>query len=135
MKRIRARYPDHGKRISAVEPKIDFDRQKPIFCLRYIDPEYCISKCDKDDKAAFADKLLQMSQMTWVEIRMAHRHGAGAEKIARDSIHRPIPESVPEDAPLLAFRFSGKKPMVGYRMQNLFHILWFDRDFTLYDHD
>jgi hypothetical protein len=27
-----------------------------------------------------------------------------------------------------------RAPMVGYRVQAIFYILWLDRDFTLYDH-
>ena len=134
MTRIKRRTPERGRRITVSEPKIDYDQEKPVFCLRFVDPVYCITLCDKDDKAAFAEKIRQMSQMTWVQLRTAHRHGAGSEKISHDAIKRPIPTNVPEDATLLAFRFSGMKPMVGYRMQNLFHIIWFDRDFTLYDH-
>jgi hypothetical protein len=58
----------------------------------------------------------------------------GCEKIARDAIRRPIPPGVTEDVTFLAFRFHGMKPMVGYRVNEMFHIIWFDRDFTLYDH-
>jgi hypothetical protein len=35
---------------------------------------------------------------------------------------------------LIAFRFAGNRPMVGYRVQAIFYLLWLDRDFTLYDH-
>lgn len=46
-----------------------------------------------------------------------------------------MPEFITEDkANLLAFRFSGKKPMVGYRIRNIFYVLWFDAAFELYDH-
>lgn len=114
--------------------KVDYDRQPPVFCLRFIDPEYCITRCTKDEKASFADKLRQMSQMTWLDLRLAPKHGAGSEKIARKAIKRPIPKQITEEVPILAFRFDGKKPMVGYRIGGTFHIVWFDRDFTLYDH-
>ena len=75
-----------------------------------------------------------MSQLTWNEIRSAHRHGLGGEKIDRTAIKRPIPSHVTEDVTFLAYRFSGMKPMVGYRLKEMFHIIWLDRDFTLYDH-
>jgi hypothetical protein len=134
--KLRRPKPDKSKFINAaaVEGKRDFDRERPTFCLRYIDPDFCITACGTEDKANFAEKIRRMSQMTWVELRTAPRHGMGAEKIERAEIRRPIPDEVPEDATLLAFRFSGKKAMVGYRMRGMFHILWFDRDFTLYDH-
>jgi hypothetical protein len=134
--RLKQRSPDKGKKvgISETEVKRDYDRERPTFCLRFVDPNYCITACDTEDKAAFADKIRRMSQMTWVELRMAPRHGMGSEKINRSAIKRPIPTHIPEDAALLAFRFSGMKEMVGYRMQGMFHIVWFDCDFSLYDH-
>jgi len=128
--------PNSGRRfgLDTIEATTDFNRQKPIFSLQFVDPPYCISCCDKDEKASFAGMLLNMSKMTWNELRNAPRHGMGCEKISHDAIHRPIPAGITEDVTLLAFRFHAKKTMVGYRVKEIFHIIWFDRDFTLYDH-
>jgi hypothetical protein len=71
--------------------------------------------------------------MTWNEIIQADRHGFGREKIAKDALPNP-PNNVSEDVSFIALRFSGKKPMVGYQQEETFHIVWFDRDYTLYDH-
>jgi hypothetical protein len=38
------------------------------------------------------------------------------------------------DVTLVALRFSGLKPMVGYQIDEMFRVVWFDRDFSLYDH-
>jgi hypothetical protein len=134
--KLKHRQIDRGSKVgvSEAESRIDYDKEKPTFCLRFIDPQYCISKCDKDEKAAFVDKIYRMSQMTWLQLRMADRHGMGSEKLPRDSIKRPIPAGISEEVSILAFRFSGLKSMVGYRQDGLFHIIWLDRDFTLYDH-
>lgn len=114
--------------------KIDYNREKPTFCLRNVDAQYCITTCDQRDKAAFADKIRRLSCMTWNQIISADRHGMGFEKIPRESIRPSIPLHITEDTVIIAFRFSGMKPMVGYRSQSMFHIIWFDRDFNLYDH-
>jgi hypothetical protein len=60
----------------------------------------------------------------------------GYEKIVnKKSINNGyLPVTIPEDASIIAFHFHSKKPMVGYRDRCIFHIYWFDRDFTLYDH-
>jgi hypothetical protein len=127
---------DHGKRIGVNEAEVerDYDRERPTFCLRYVDAPYCVTHCEKQDRAAFADKIRRMSQMTWRDLRMADRHKMGSETIDRKAIKRPIPNHIPEDVSFLAFRFSGMKAMVGYRIKEMFHIIWFDRDFSLYDH-
>ncbi len=97
-----------------------------------MDVEYSLTKCGVDDKLAFVERIQKLSQMTWVQIIQADRHGFGREKIA--SVRRPLPRHVTEDVTLIALRFSGLKPMVGYQSGRTFHIIWFDRDYTLYDH-
>jgi hypothetical protein len=89
--------------------------------------------CDKNDKAAFAERIRQLSTMTWNDIIQAPRHGFGREQISRDQLPNP-PFGVTEDANFIALRFSGKKPMVGFQQQAMFHIVWFDGDYDLYDH-
>jgi hypothetical protein len=109
-------------------------QQKPIFSLYYLQKSHCLSDCDKEQKAAFADTLHKLSQLTWNQIISSPRHGSGCEKISRDSIKMVIPSHIKDDAVFIAFRFYGKAPMVGYREENTFHVIWLDRAFTLYDH-
>ena len=109
-------------------------QKKPKFSLEYLQERYCISKCEKTDKAAFADKLRELSQLTWAQIKSSGRHQHGYEKIRKASIRVSIPTHITDDVDLIAFRFSRNKPMVGYRDREVFYILWFDRDFSLYDH-
>lgn len=65
---------------------------------------------------------------------MSDKHGCGHEKIDRDAINATIPAFVTEDTNLLAFRFFGKAPFVGFRKDEVFYILWIDRSFDLYKH-
>lgn len=79
--------------------------------------------------------LHRLSQMTWQQIQYSGRHGLGSEKISRSEIKgAPIPHEITEDTPLLAIRFCALAPMVGYRVGQVFHVLWLDRAFTLYKH-
>jgi hypothetical protein len=126
------------KRNKLTSVKVSFSTQQehPIFCLKYLDRKYySLSVCTKEEKAAFADTLDRLSQLTWAEISKSSRHGLGYEKIAQNSIRATIPKHIKkDDIILIAFRFYGKAPMVGYRKNTIFHILWIDRDFTLYQH-
>lgn len=112
------------------------DSESPIFCLRHLAAGWGVSDCERDDRAAFASTLEKLSKLTWQEIKGAPRHGVGTEKIAADSINAGIPISITEDVQFLAFRFNGKKSMVGFRgaASAVFHIVWIDHDFTLYKH-
>ena len=113
----------------------DPDRLPPKFSLRHVNKKFCITQCSKDEKAAFAVRLRELSQLTWSQLRQAGRHGLGFETIDRSIIKSGVPSVVTADVNIIAFRFDGKKPMVGFRDRGgTFHIIWFDRDFTLYKH-
>jgi hypothetical protein len=136
-RRIKRPPPTQGQRISvpdtAIEPS---DNQPPLFSLRYLDNgAYALSRCQVREKAAFADTLYRLSQLSWGELRLSPRHGLGYERIARQAIRAGIPRHITEDVTyFIAFRFLGRAPMVGYRVGAIFYILWLDRGFTLYDH-
>jgi hypothetical protein len=133
-KKPKRQTPDRGKFTRPRDTEEASSRtQYPSFSLRYCDPAYCISKCEISEKAAFADQLRILSQKTWAELYSSPRHGIGCEKIIQ-TLNRPLPSHLQPDQTIIAFRFDGNKPMVGYRDGNIFYIIWFDRDYTLYDH-
>jgi hypothetical protein len=45
-----------------------------------------------------------------------------------------IPQAVSNMEHFLAFRFCGKAPMIGYRENEIFHIIWLDPKFKAYNH-
>lgn len=124
--------PDQGRFVPTKTDAASPDALHPAFSLRYVEKRYCISDCDKSEKSHFAEKILKLSQMTWAQIKQSHRHSFGTEIISQ--LEAKLPVAAPKGAHALAFRFSGKKPMVGYRDGNIFYVVWFDREFTLYDH-
>lgn len=133
----RTRHPtvtsSKGTRPSREKPG-STDGLSPVFCLHHLADGWRISDCERDDQAAFALTTEKLSHLTWREIRDAHRHGVGTEKISRSALKAPVPADIAEDAQFIALRFSGKKPMVGFRSSRIFHVVWFDSRFSLYDH-
>lgn len=126
-----------GKHIAAPAITVEESPQKqhPAFCFQHLRKSYCLSKCEQEEKIAFIERLHTLSQMTWADIHHAPRKGLGTEIISQDSIKGDgIPSHLTPDVNLIAFRFQGNKPMVGYRIGRIFHVLWLDRDFSLYDH-
>lgn len=108
--------------------------KKPIFSFQHLQAEYCISHCTKEQKLVFVDKLRILGQLSWGQIWNVNRHKLGCEKIATDAINVGLPAFIKEDVTLLAFRFAGMAPMIGYREDNIFHIVWLDRNFKVYNH-
>lgn len=135
-KRLREPAKDNGQRIKAqVVPSVSPQQMRPKFSLEHLRRSHCISSCAKDEKAALADRMHELSQLTWQQIAQAPKGGQGSEIISRNAIgEETIPSVITEDTNIIAFRFSGKAPMVGYREAEVFHIVWLDRAFNLYDH-
>lgn len=132
--RIRGKKPKQGALIKSQDPP-DYNKSPPIFSLEKLQPgNYCLSCLDQEHKAAFADAIFRRKSLTWNEVLRAHKHGLGTEKIPRGQISAPT-DGVTEDVEdFLAFRYHGLNPMIGYRQRNVFYVLWFDHNFSLYDH-
>ncbi len=135
MGKIRREKQKQGKVVKSIEP-LNYDNTPPIFSLEKVQQgDYCLSELDKEDKSMFADAIFKRRELTWSQIKGAGRHALGAEKIPKSSIKAPIPAFITDDVDdFLVFRYNGKKPMVGYRKQNIFFVLWFDHNYTLYSH-
>lgn len=134
-KRIQNPATQKSGRIS-VPDSINYDQRPPIFSLERIQSgNYCFSALEKDGKAQFAEAIFKRKSLSWAEVKTLPRHGLGIEKIAKHSIKAAIPPFITEDVDdFIALRFNGKSPMVGYRLNDVFYVLWFDHNFTLYNH-
>ncbi|MFN8715204.1 MAG: hypothetical protein ACK5Z2_20310 [Bacteroidota bacterium] len=127
---------NQGKNITAKNETPSFSQfDYPIFCFKHLHQgEFGVERCDTQDQAALLKRLNKLSQMSWQQINTAQRHGLGWEKISQSSVRAGIPRHVTPDVDLLAFRFSGLAPFVGYRNLAVFHILFIDSKFNLYNH-
>jgi len=107
---------------------------KPVFSFHYLQNSYCVSKCSKRQKIGFVDTMRILSSLEWNLIYSSKRHQYGKEIIPRYRFKVPIPFCISEDENIIAIRFHDNAPMVGVRRDDIFHIVWFDRNFTVYDH-
>jgi hypothetical protein len=89
---------------------------------------------ETDEKSALVDKLDRLSQMTWSDIQNAHHKGMGMERIPKGEICAGIPARMDHVEKFHVFRFHGNCRMVGHRNGHTLHVIWFDRNYSLYDH-
>ena len=76
-----------------------------------------------------------LSRMPWKQIRQAPSSGIGSEQFPRYRIKRAVPTSVTEEVESFSsLHFVGKKRFLGYRVGQIFHILWVDHTFEVYNH-
>jgi hypothetical protein len=73
--------------------------------------------------------------MTWGEIKRAPRETLGMELISGASLRAPIPGNFEDVDKFIALRYSSRLPMLGHRVNDIFHILWVERAYgDVYDH-
>ncbi|WP_153940691.1 hypothetical protein [Acidithiobacillus thiooxidans] len=122
--RIRAPRSSKGSRQS-LHPKSSFEKMSS---------SHSVFECETEEKAALADTLYKLGQMTWAQIMQTDRHKSGCETISLEEIKAPGKDAITPDSKVLAFRFSGMKPMIGYRLDETFYVVWLDRAFKIYGH-
>ena len=111
--------------------KIDY----PIFCFRHLHKDYDLNSCNDSEKKSLIEKIVTLSQLSWSEIQLSPRHGLGSEKISIGSIKPSLPAFITDDVgSLLSLRFDGKKPFIGLRIRFIFHVIYIDRNFSVYSH-
>ena len=121
-----------GRIASREVPGASYQDEPPKFSLRYIQPDYCITKCEQDDQLQFIQSMIKRKDTPWKALITAPHEKLGCEIIRFLRVRTP---KCAEDKSIISFRFSGKKAMVGFRERDVFYILWFDRDFSVYDHE
>jgi hypothetical protein len=134
--KIKSPAPHKGKAlIQSDKPRVERINY-PVFCFKYLHKDYHIDKCTPEEKKKLIEHIVSLSSMTWEQLQLSPRHALGSEKISPQSIKASIPSDYMSEEvnTLLAFRFDGKKPFVGFRNGFIFHVFYIDRDFTLYSH-
>lgn len=131
--------PDKAKflRGGAVTPTVNTDELYPAFSFEKMQDKSgnSVNCCGDEDRVALVKRLFMLSRLTWKEIRQAPSSGMGSEQIPKYRIKRPIPSTVtPDIEQFSSLHFSGKKRFVGYRVGQIFHILWVDHTFEVYNH-
>ena len=120
-----------GKIATRENPGVSYQDDPPKFSLRYIQLDYCITRCEQDDQLQFIQSMLKRRDVPWKTLTVLPHEKLGCEIIR--SLNVPMPECA-KGKSIISFRFSSKKAMVGFRERDVFYILWFDRDFSVYTH-
>ena len=112
---------------------VNNDNKSPLFSFDFMttNNKYNFANLSDDDKLALINKIHDYRNKTWLDVKNEPRHNKGSEKI-KSKIE--LPASVKEDTTLLALRYNGLKAMIGYREERIFHIIYFDPNFKLYNH-
>lgn len=109
----------------------------PIFSFKYLQ-DVSINKTNNHKLFYdFLIRLKKLSELGWKEINKSGKHSFGKEIIPQNMIKHQLPSIITPEVNLYAFRAKGDNhPFVGYRENNIFHILYIEANFgDIYDHD
>lgn len=124
-------------KVSSSQANTSTNHLNPVFSFAKMKDKtnYSVNCMDAEHNAALSKTLFKLGQSTWTIIQGSGRHGFGYEKIALNSIKdRQIRNCFPDGETPIAFRFKGKAPMLGYRDDEIFHIICLDARFAVYKH-
>lgn len=107
-----------------------------MFCLHHLHGDHDVQAlADKDKQAKLALAIHKYAQLRWGDIHQSGRHASGTEWIPADQIRAPIPTRFADQPRFMAFRYCGNLPMVGVRINDVFHVLWVEGQYgNVYDH-
>lgn len=106
----------------------DYNQASPVFCLHHLQDEFDVRAIgDKDGQAQLALTMHKCAQMQWSQIHQSNRHASGTEWIPAEQIRAPIPPKFADEDKFMALRYNGRLPMVGIRINDVFHVLWVER--------
>ena len=113
----------------------NYEESTPKFCLHHLQSGYGVTELSTEQRADFALALEKRRSMTWHQLYAAPHLGLGYETIGSSQFHPTIPRAFQDTPKFIVFRYSGKLPMAGVRVRDVFQIVWIERTFNdLYNH-
>ena len=126
-----------GQRIiQPQENTVNFNARKPKISFEFLGGEYCISKCEMNEKAEIVDTLYRLSQHTWQELLTLGRKHGGCEPLPLSELKCSIPLNALflEQKHATVFHNPTKIPIVGFRIEDTLYVFCIDRTYTAYNH-
>jgi len=87
---------------------------------------FLLSEWNSREIERLMDTFQMMEGMEWCQIRT--HSGLRMRKVRRETLSRAIPDSIQEDVALYELRVTEKARVFGFIMNNVFHLVWFDRN-------
>lgn len=110
---------------SATQAKKSFDDEKAKLIFSKACETHCqLSEWHRDELNALINCFKKLESMQWKDIKKDS--GFDYETVKYICLQRP--KTLPPDASLDSLRVSGKSRLYGYRTQEFFNIIWFDKN-------
>jgi hypothetical protein len=112
---------------------VPLTQQHIMFSIECCSGPCCYRKIkEQRDRSDFADRLHELSQLTWGQLKQSSKSALGYETLDHIEIDR---SNFPPGSRTIAFRYHDYHRMWGYRdPEGVFHITGFDYDGKRYKH-
>ncbi len=109
---------------NAIERKVNYDECRGRFAFSSVCERHCLlSSWIKQELDELIVYFKKVEKLLWKEI--LRDPGLVYEEISHIALPRPA--SLPPDASLYSMKVAGRLRVYGYRTQDVFNIIWFDR--------
>jgi hypothetical protein len=108
----------------------------PVLSLRHLQQGWGMDELDPEHCKQFLVKWHKRSAHTWTELIQHPKHGLGSEQLTRKTFKpwKVLPERLHRDT-YMVFRHAGNRPFAGFRIGDVFYVLWIEGEFgDLYGH-
>lgn len=124
-----SRIPKHKKSkgfIPATATQITAPKVKhPVFSFRHTSSNHCLlSDWQGTELLELIDTFKKMESLTWNEV-LTHK---GLQYKVIDKHSRALPPEVSKDVSICEIRICQRKRVFGYRIDDVFRVIWFDRN-------
>ena len=115
-----------------VNEGLSTNSQKVVFSFENFGEKSHGLECNPEEFKNLVRHLKILSKMTWQQVQESDRHKLGSEEINVSEIRESVPTSKDK---VLSFRYSGMKPFIGERKNQVLDVYYIDPSFDLYDHN
>ncbi len=133
MIKIKNKNQDSKRSLKISNDRIDYNLCKPIFSFELLQDGFNFKnrkKLQNEHFKTFLYKIETLSNLTWLDIIRLPREN-GMENI---KLKIQTPNFITDDIQLKSIRFGKLERMIGYKMDNVFYLLYIDIDGSCYSH-
>ena len=131
MIKIKNKNQDSKRSLKISNDRIDYNLCKPIFSFEFLQDGFNFKnrkKLQNEHFKTFLYKIETLSNLTWLDIIRLPREN-GMENI---KLKIQTPNFITDDIQLKSIRFGKLERMIGYKMDNVFYLLYIDIDGSCY---
>lgn len=119
------------KAVIAPEDTGSTDHMPPVLSFKDVCPNHFqLEEWQGTELKQLVDTLKKLGNSTWQDALKIK--GLGIKIVDPKTFSKDLPEYISPDVSIYECRVSQRARLFGYRIRNVFHVIWFDRNHEVY---